>query len=159
MSQGTFSVELLRECRSWGVLGTTNYLVGRIRLEIAHVMSSVGRLNEEAVSFLYQAMQAMLGLRHGEVYVGELMIQLARVYFSQERYNEAEELYSDMLQNYLRPYPLEDLRRLQITACLAGCYWRQGKLSIAEEWFLHLIKAHMKLHGVEHIVTLADMGL
>ncbi|CAD6584160.1 MAG: hypothetical protein ASARMPRED_001618 [Alectoria sarmentosa] len=139
------------------VLGTASYLTGRLRQEMATITSAMGRWSE-AEDFLLQAMQSMHGLKSAGTYICDMLLVLAKLYYSQERYSEAEELYSDILQNKLQSLPAENLRRLSIIASLAAVYRSQGRLNIAEEWYTQLMRIHSRLLGIEHVVTLADMG-
>ena len=91
------------------VIGTSTYLTASVRRQMASIASSMGRWTE-AEDFLMLAMQSVCGLDLETLHLRSMIIDLTKIYYRQERYREAEELFSDILLNQSYSLPTEHRR-------------------------------------------------
>jgi tetratricopeptide (TPR) repeat protein len=85
--------------------------------------------------------------------------EVAKAYYDQGKYPEAERLYIRALEASNRLLAMEDPDSLRIRMALAGVYVLEGKLDIAEESFNELVGINRRASGPEAKSTLLTMTL
>ncbi|CAG7990293.1 unnamed protein product [Penicillium salamii] len=88
----------------------------------------------------------------------ELAQKVAHCLYSDSRYQEAEILFREVLQEKRQRLNTEDPQIISCTEWIAGTLWAQGRLSEAEEMQVNIIEVRNRLLGPENPQVLSSIG-
>ncbi|EDN05636.1 conserved hypothetical protein [Histoplasma mississippiense (nom. inval.)] len=98
----------------------------------------------------------VLGTEHPDTLAS--MGNLAAIYWSQERWKEAEELDVQVVDISQRVLGVENRDTLACMANLASIYWNQGRLKEAEKLDVQVVEISQRVLEAEHPDTLVSMA-